>query len=150
MSIQTAFQKCFGFFGEKPIVVEASAGALTSDAGLLPVREFDERIGFTELLAAALHDPRHQPFVDHTFPEMVRMRIYGILADYADQNDHDVLRTDPVFKLIAVAAIGALEGTAFTPRSARTVVMFTIAPPPCSRMCGTTACAQWWRTISSP
>ncbi len=101
MNTQTAFQKCFGFFGEKPIVVEASAGALTSDAGLLPVREFDERIGLTKLFAAALDDPRHQPFVDHAFLEMVRMRIYGILADYADQNDHDVLRTDPVFKLIA-------------------------------------------------
>lgn len=32
---------------------------------------------------------------------MVRMRIYGILADYEDQNDHDTLRTDPVFKLVA-------------------------------------------------
>jgi hypothetical protein len=32
---------------------------------------------------------------------MVRQRIYGILADYEDQNDHDTLRTDPVFKLVA-------------------------------------------------
>ena len=32
---------------------------------------------------------------------MVRMRVFGILADYPDQNDHDVLRSDPVFKLIA-------------------------------------------------
>ena len=32
---------------------------------------------------------------------MVRQRIYGILADYEDQNDHDTLRSDPVFKLIA-------------------------------------------------
>ena len=32
---------------------------------------------------------------------MVRQRIYGILAAYADQNDHDTLRSDPVFKLLA-------------------------------------------------
>jgi hypothetical protein len=32
---------------------------------------------------------------------MVRQRIYGLLADYEDQNDHDELRSDPVFKLIA-------------------------------------------------
>jgi hypothetical protein len=32
--------------------------------------------------------------------EMVRQRIYGILADYEDQNDHDTLRSDPVFKLL--------------------------------------------------
>jgi hypothetical protein len=32
---------------------------------------------------------------------MVRSRVYGILAGYADQNDHDTLRADPVFKLVA-------------------------------------------------
>ena len=57
MSIQTAFQKCFGFFGEKPIVVEPSVGELTSDAGLLPICEFDERIGLTQAIAEALDDP---------------------------------------------------------------------------------------------
>jgi hypothetical protein len=101
MSLQTAFQKCFSFLGEKPIVVEPSAGALTSDAGLLPIREFDHRLGLTEQFAQAIDDPRHQPFVEHTVLEMVRMRIFGILADYPDQNDHDVLRTDPAFQLIA-------------------------------------------------
>jgi hypothetical protein len=35
------------------------------------------------------------------FLDMVRMRVFGILAGYEDQNDHDVLRTDPAFKLIA-------------------------------------------------
>lgn len=101
MSIQTAFQQCFSFFGEKPVVVEPSAGALTCDAGLLPFRELDQRLGHTQQFAAALDDPRHQPFVEHTFLEMVRMRIFGILADYPDQNDHDGLRTDPAFQLIA-------------------------------------------------
>lgn len=101
MSLQSAFQKCFSFLGEKRIVVEASAGALTSDAGLLPIREFDHRLGHTEQFANALEDQRHQPFVEHTVLEMVRMRIFGILADYPDQNDHDVLRTDPAFQLIA-------------------------------------------------
>lgn len=100
VSRHTVWQKSFDFFAGKPIVVEPSAGQLTSDAGLLPIRQFDERIGLTEQFAEALHDRRHQPFVDHPLPEMVRMRIYGILADYADQNDHDVLRSDPVFKLI--------------------------------------------------
>lgn len=100
MSIHTAFQKCFGFFGKTPVVVEPSAGALTSDAGLLPVREFDERIGLTQGLADALGDLRRQASVDHSYLEMTRSRVYGILADYPDQNDHDVLRFDPVFQLI--------------------------------------------------
>jgi hypothetical protein len=101
MSIHTAWQKCFTFLGQLPIIVEPSAGLLTSDAGLLPIREFDERRGLTRAWVGALHDPRHSPFVEHSFGEMVRMRVYGILADYADQNDHDVLRRDPVFKLVA-------------------------------------------------
>lgn len=107
MSIQTAFQKCFSFFGEKPVVVEPTAGALTSDAGLLPIRELDQRLGHTEQFARALDDPRHQPFVEHSFLEMVRMRVFGIIADYPDQNDHDLLRTDPVFQLIAGGSVGA-------------------------------------------
>ena len=101
MIIQTVWQKSFSFLGSKPIVVEPSAGQLSSDAGLLPIREFDQRIGLTEQFAQSLGDRRRQRSVDHPFLQMVRMRIYGVLADYPDQNDHDVLRSDPVFKLIA-------------------------------------------------
>jgi hypothetical protein len=87
--------------GSKPVVVEPVEEHLTSDAGLLPIRQFDEQIGCTAEFAAALRDTRHGPFVDHSFTEMSRSRIYGILAGYADQNDHDQLRYDPVFKLLA-------------------------------------------------
>jgi len=100
VSIQPVWQKSFDFLG-KPVVVEPGEGSLTSDAGLLPICEFDRHIGLTEQFAAVLRDLRHEPFVDHTLLEMVRMRVFGILADYPDQNDHDVLRSDPVFKLIA-------------------------------------------------
>ena len=101
MILQSAWQKSFGFLGSKPIVVEPIEEHLTSDAGLLPIRQFDEQTGLTAQFAAALRDPRFGPFVDHSFAEMARMRIYGILAGYADQNDHDQLRYDPVFKLLA-------------------------------------------------
>jgi hypothetical protein len=100
MSIQSAWQERLDFFS-LPIVVEPSRSSLTSDAGLLPIRQFDEQLGFTRAFAAALDDPRMAPFCEHTFSEMARSRIYGILADYEDQNDHDTLRHDTVFKLIA-------------------------------------------------
>src|SRR4029453_4915872 len=64
-------------------------------------RRFDQRIGLTQSFADALDDPRHPGLTEHTFLEMVRSRVYGILAGYADQNDHDTLRADPVFKLLA-------------------------------------------------
>ena len=58
MSIQGVWQATFSFFGEKPVVVERGSTQLSSDAGLLVFREFDERIRWTELFAAALGDPR--------------------------------------------------------------------------------------------
>jgi len=100
MSIQSVWQKSFSFF-RKPVVVEPSDGQLSSDAGLLPIRQFDEAIGLSEQFAAALNDPRDPSGRTHSVLEMVRMRIFGILADYPDQNDHDVLRSDPIFKLLA-------------------------------------------------
>jgi hypothetical protein len=83
------------------IVVEHSELPLTSDAGLLPLRQFDAKVGLSEQLARALHDPRAPQRTQHSFAEMLRSRLFAILADYHDQNDHDTLRSDPVFKLIA-------------------------------------------------
>jgi hypothetical protein len=101
MIIQSVWPLEFEFSGGKPVVVEPSEGALSSDAGLLPIRQFDEQIGLTADVAAVLDDPRDELSIGHTFLEMVRMRVYGILAGYPDQNDHDVLRADPIFKLVA-------------------------------------------------
>lgn len=101
MNIQPAWQKSFNFLGRKPIHVEPVEEHLSSDAGLLPIRQFDEQLGLTADFAAALHDTRYVPSVEHSFAEMARARIYGILAGYADQNDHDQLRYDPVFKMLA-------------------------------------------------
>jgi len=62
----------WGFIPKKNIVVENSGGRLSSDAGLLLVREFDERIGLTAQFAAVLHDTRRDP--DHSLLSMVRQR----------------------------------------------------------------------------
>ncbi len=105
MIIQSAWQLSFDFLGSTVIVVQPSAEQVSSDAGLLPFRQLDERLGLTQQFAAALTDRRHGGYVEHTFVEMTRSRIYGILADYADQNDHDVLRSDPIFKLICGRSI---------------------------------------------
>ena len=72
---------------------------ITSDAGLLPIRDFDERLGWTAGFAAQLHDARAS--CRHTIVEMVRQRVFGILAGYEDQNDHDALRSDGLFKIVA-------------------------------------------------
>jgi hypothetical protein len=101
MSIQPASLFALDFFQPLPLHVETSDAPLTSDAGLLPLRQFDHRIGLTQQFAQALDDPRDPDLIEHSFADMVRMRVFGILAGYEDQNDHDTLRSDPVFKLLA-------------------------------------------------
>src|SRR4029079_5838214 len=64
-------------------------------------RQLDQILRLTEQFAAALEDRRDPTLTTQSVLSMVRQRIYGILADYEDQNDHDTLRHDPVFKLIA-------------------------------------------------
>lgn len=99
MSSQGAEQLSFNFLPHLPVVVQPSAGQLSSDAGLLPLRQFDQHWNYTFRMVQCLDDPK--PSRDHSLLSMLRQRIFGILAGYEDCNDHDTLRDDPVFKLIA-------------------------------------------------
>lgn len=98
MSLQGVFPFVFDFLAKRSIETEVSQAQLSGDAGLLPIRQFDESIRLTERVAAALRDARCGAV--HSNLAMVRQRVYGILADYEDQNDHDSLRSDPVFKIV--------------------------------------------------
>ncbi len=98
---QTAERIRFDFLPGLPIVVETKATPMSSDAGILPIRQFDDQIGFTQGFISCVNDPRDADLIDHEFGEMARQRIYGILGGYEDCNDHDTLRGDPVFKLVA-------------------------------------------------
>ena len=93
MSLQSVPLLSLDFLPSRPVHVEISSSPLSSDAGLLPIRQFDERIRLTEQFAAAIED-RRDPTSQQSLLSMVRQRIYGILADYEDQNDHDTLRSD--------------------------------------------------------
>jgi hypothetical protein len=101
MSLQSVEPLVLDFDARKSVVLETSSAQLSSDAGLLPIRQFDEQIGFTEAFIKAIEDARDPLFTTQSVASMLRQRVYGVLADYEDQNDHDTLRSDPVFKLIA-------------------------------------------------
>ena len=64
----------------KPVQIEVSAAPLTGDAGLLAVRQFDERIGFTGRLAAGIGDRRDPNAVKYSVLMMLRQRDYGMLG----------------------------------------------------------------------
>lgn len=99
MVLQSVDQLAFGFLAQRELVVQRHAGRITSDAGLLPIRAFDEQTGYTRRMAACLNDDR--PGRNHAIVEMLRQRLYGVLADYEDCNDHDTLRDDPILKIVA-------------------------------------------------
>lgn len=101
MVAHPAMQLGFDFLPQTGLVVQRHEGQLTSDAGLIPIRQFDERRRYTERMAACLAGCDARASCDHSVPQMLRQRLYGILADYEDCNDHDDLRDDPVFKLVA-------------------------------------------------
>ena len=87
MSIPPGWPQVLEFFGTL-LFNEPSPGQLSGDAGLLPLRQFDQRLGLTWAFAEALDDPRDPELAEHTFREMVWCRVYGILAGFFDQNDH--------------------------------------------------------------
>jgi len=87
MSLTGVWPQVVDFFST-PLVLEPSTGPLSSDAGLLPLRQFDQRLGLTWAFTDALDDPRDPDRTEHSFGEMVQSRVHGILAGYADQNDH--------------------------------------------------------------
>jgi len=99
MVSQEAWNLKLDFPSQKPIQVEPVEEHLSTDTGLLLFRQLDEQLGLSEAFAAQLNDSRSDP--DHPLLEMVRSRVYGIIAGYEDQNDHDALRHDAVFKLLA-------------------------------------------------
>ncbi|HLN33591.1 MAG TPA: IS1380 family transposase [Gemmataceae bacterium] len=99
MSSQGAQQLSFDFLPDFPVIVQPSVGQMSSDAGLLPLRQFDQRWNYTARMAQCLFDPK--PSREQSLDSMLRQRIFGIVAGYEDCNDHDTLRDDPVFKVIA-------------------------------------------------
>jgi hypothetical protein len=101
MSVPTVWPQTIDFFPGLPIHFQTASEQLSHDGGLLLFRQLDERLGLTRDFAMALDDPREPTLCEHSFLEMTRQRIFGILADYEDQNDADSLRSDPIFKLLA-------------------------------------------------
>lgn len=99
MVAQTAEPILFDFVPQLPVVVQPHQGQISSDAGLLPLRQFDHRWDYTARMARCLDDPN--PDRQHSLLSMLRQRFFGILAGYEDCNDHDTLRDDPVLKLVA-------------------------------------------------
>jgi hypothetical protein len=89
MRVAAVWPQVIDFNDRLPIVFQSSEAPFSSDGGLFVFRQLDERLALTSDFAAALDDPRDPGLAEHTTLEMVRQRVYGILANYEDQNDAD-------------------------------------------------------------
>ncbi|QEG41917.1 IS1380 family transposase [Roseimaritima ulvae] len=76
-------------------------GTLTTDGGLLLLREVDRRLDLIRRLDQAIPDPRDPLHTVHPQAELLTSRIFAIAAGYEDGNDHDALRHDPAFQVAA-------------------------------------------------
>ncbi len=89
----------FDNLGSRKVVADFSGGNLSTDGGVLLLKQIDRGLGVSRRLAGCFSDARQQVLVEHSLEELLAQRIYGLALGYDDLNDHDQLRCDP---LIAV------------------------------------------------
>ena len=80
--------------------VDFQGSHVTSDGGLILVRELDERLGLGELIDEHLSDSRQGTNKQFTFADLLRQSVYSRLAGYEDLNDAERVSADPTFRLI--------------------------------------------------
>ena len=88
----------FASLDRRQVVADFKGGDLTSNAGLLLLREVDRKIGLLDALNDVIFDPRNQRFVVHDQRTMLAQRVLGIAAAYEDLNDHNTLRRDTLLQ----------------------------------------------------
>ena len=81
--------------------VDFNGGEVTSDGGVLLVRQADRKLGLTKQLAKVLSDGRRQASCDHDLERLLQQRLYGLALGYEDLNDHDTLRHDVALQTAA-------------------------------------------------
>jgi DDE family transposase len=88
----------FTFNGFLKVAFQGSS--VTSDAGLILIRELDERLGLEAIIDEHLSDSRHGLNTQFPLPDLLRQSVYSRLAGYEDLNDAERLSTDPTFRVI--------------------------------------------------
>jgi hypothetical protein len=86
----------FQDLGPRQVVAEFTAGDLSSDGGVLLLRQVDHGLGLSRALAGCFADARDARYVDHSVPQLMAQRLYGLALGYEDLNDHAFLRRDPL------------------------------------------------------
>jgi hypothetical protein len=91
----------FSTLASRKVEADFSAGALSTDAGALLLREADRRLGLLDALDRAIPDPRNPDLITHPQRVLLAQRIFGIACGYEDLNDQQALRQDPLWQTLA-------------------------------------------------
>lgn len=83
----------------KKIEADFDGGEVSSDAGLLFLREVEKRSGIIRRIANVFRDRRHPGYITHQLLELLKQRVFQIISGYEDGNDCDALRSDPILKI---------------------------------------------------
>jgi Transposase DDE domain group 1 len=83
----------------KRIQATFDAGDVSSDGGLLFLREIESRIGLIAKVSRVIHDYRHPGYIEHPIEDLLKQRVFQIASGYEDGNDCNDLRHDPVMKI---------------------------------------------------
>jgi len=83
------------------VVARFDGGTISSDGGAFLLRQTDQRLNLLPRLAECFLDGRNPDLVEHSVREMLSQRVYGLALGYEDLNDHEQLRKDPVFGVLA-------------------------------------------------
>lgn len=118
-STECIAQGTLPFHPKLPIDVRFDAPEISSDAGLLLLRQVDEQLGLTRGFAAHLPDDRDPGRIEHSRLEQTRQRVYLIAAGYEDANDSDQLRHDPLCKTVCERTPNDLKGLSSQPTLSR-------------------------------
>ena len=73
---------------DRRLMLEFRGAKITTDAGLLAVRELDEMMGLTDMAADLIKDKRNGKNIQHQVSGLLRQSVYARLAGYEDTNDH--------------------------------------------------------------
>lgn len=93
---QSAFD--FPALKRRKVQAEFSGRDITSDGGVLLLRQIDRHLGLLKAIDEVIDDPRDPRYILHSQLSLLRQRVYGIALGYEDLNDHETLRNDPVLQ----------------------------------------------------
>ncbi len=99
MTEATLFLPGLSPVGGKTITATFDGGKLSSNGGVLILREIERKLGLAAVLSRHIPDDRDRMRITHSYSDMTRARMFAIASGHEDCDDLDVLRSDPALKM---------------------------------------------------